>query len=302
MLHRFLTRAGWLIAVALLVCFFQACSNEDNPVDTGTTDQQPPALPAASTMMMDVSFFETAGIDDASLAAGVPDGPTLAAAAGKEHFINAAVRVLYVHLVFYAAFEPPVAAFVLAIHSIPQLQPDGSWLWTYIFVDEGVEYGIFLYGKRVEDHNLWRMEVSASDPALGFDHFVWFNGEALVDGSSGYWQFYTPLEGGSAVSSAAGSAPPGVESVRIDWLHTCKGEHQLTILANEAGSEDEGDTVVFYTSREASYIQFNDLSDAELYEIVWYPDGSGSLEVPDYNDYVRACWDTQQNNCECPLP
>lgn len=302
MSHRFFTRTGLLLAMVLLVSCFQACTNDDNPVDTGISDLQPPALPAASTMTIDLSFFDGAQVDGASLATGVPSGPTLAAAAGKEHFINAAVRVLYVHLVFCAAFEPPVAAFALAIHSIPQLQSDGSWLWTYIFVDKGVEYSIFLYGKRVDNHNLWRMEVSASDPALGFDHFVWFDGEALVDGSSGYWQFYAPVAGDAAATASAGSVTPGAPSVRIDWLHTGAGEHQLTILANEAGSEDEGDTVVFYDSPEVSFIHFNDLSAGALYEIIWYRDGSGSLEVPDYNGGVRACWDTRQNNSECPQP
>jgi hypothetical protein len=301
MLNRFLTRAGLLVVMAAVLCCFQACSTDENPVDTQNPALQPPALPAASTMAMNLSFFDAAQIDEASLISGVPGGPALSAAAGKEHFINAAVRVLFVNLVFCAAFEPPVAAFALAIHSIPQLQPDGSWLWTYIFVDGSVEYSIFLYGKRVADYNQWRMEVSASDPSLGFDHFVWFDGEAMVDGSSGYWQFYTPVEGVPAVA-AAGAATPGVPSVRIDWLNTSANEHQLTILANEAGSEDEGDTVVFYNSPSASFVQFNDLSAALLYEIIWYPDGSGSIEVPDYNGGDKACWDTRQNNSECPQP
>lgn len=301
MLNQFLRRCGLLIGVAALLASFQACSQDDNPVDTQNQVSTPPALPDASTMTMDLSFFAPAASDASSIENGSPTGTLLSASVGKENWINAAVRVLYVNLVFCAAFEPPVAAFALAIHSVPQRQPDGSWLWTYIFVDEGgAEYSIFLYGTPAGLHNEWRMEVTTNNPAMPLDHFTWFDGEALRDGSSGYWQFYTPLEYVPAGSGGGAGATPGVPSVRIDWMHAGGNVHELSILVNEAGSEAEGDTVVFHTSPNASYIRVTDVSAGAEYDIVWYSDGSGSLQVPDYNGGERACWDTRQYNIECP--
>jgi hypothetical protein len=89
------------------------------------------------------------------------------------------------HLIFCGAVVPPVSAFALAIHSVPQLQTDGWWLWTYIFVKDQVEYSIFLYGRDLGDRTQWRMEVSTANPGMPLGHFVWFEGEALKYESSG---------------------------------------------------------------------------------------------------------------------
>ena len=62
------------------------------------------------------------------------------------------MRVLFVQLTVFDVFEEPIGAFAAAIHSIPQLQPDGSYLWTFIFVENGIDYSIFLYGKEESDH------------------------------------------------------------------------------------------------------------------------------------------------------
>ena len=48
----------------------------------------------------------------------------------------------------------------------------------------------------------------------------------------------------------------------------------------------------------AEYMAFTTGTD---WDIIWNEaDGSGSLRVPDYNDGVRACWDTNQFDVECP--
>ena len=125
----------------------------------------------------------------------------------------------------------------------------------------------------------------------------------MRNGSSGYWRFYTPVGYVPAASAGAfdetGVSTPGVPSIRMDWSHASGNVHELLILVNEEGSEDEGDSVLFHDSPSVKYIELTDVSAGETYDIEWYPDGSGSLMVPDYNGGQRACWDTRQDNIDC---
>ncbi len=277
-----------LVLSLIVLISLQSCGGNDNP--TGTEQSAAPALPDMSTVEMDLSFFGLSPVAKNGLDKNPIKPEMEAAGTGKDNWINAAVRVFFVQLSFYAAFEAPVSAFAVAINSVPQKQPDGSWLWTYIYVDDGMDYGIFLYGTPMTDRVAWRMEVSTNDPAMQFDHFIWFSGEAMNDDSSGFWQFYAPVD----------TLTQGVPSVRIDWLNTANNEHQLSVLVNEAGSASEGDNLVFYVSPNENFLTFTDVSVPEVHTIMWYPDGSGSIEVPDYNGGVIACWDTLQKDMVCP--
>ena len=94
-------------------------------------------------------------------------------------------------------------------------------------------------------------------------------------------------------------ATPGEPAIRIDWENLPGDIHRLAILVNLAGSEDEGDNIEFYESPGFSHMQFYDASEDVTGTIIWYPDGSGSITVPDYNGGQKACWDTQQYDADC---
>jgi len=293
------------LALAASLWLLQGCSKDTTTAPVGDTAASAPELPSESTMKFDLDFFgaPTPALDQSLLVASTPSEVAPAMTAGvtatdHENWINAFIRAVYAQLVVYDAVNEPIGAFALAIHSVPQKQGDGSWLWTYIFVDQGTEYDIFLYGTPGPDHATWRMEVSTDNPDFLLDHFVWFEGEAKNDNSSGYWQFYMPVFG-SAV--AAGTPPTeGTPLMRIDWENLSRREHRLTITVNGPGLENEGDTVEFYESATMGRIDVYDASEATPYNVTWYADGSGSLTVPDYNGGAKACWDTQQRNVECP--
>lgn len=297
MSSRLMIRAGMFIVLAIALVGVQACNNDDNPT-APAVGEQAPALPAMSTMTVDLSFFDQAQVSQQMVQKGSTDGMALVET-NKQNFIEAAVRALYIQLTFWAALEPPVAAFALAIHSVPQPQDDGSYLWTYIFVEEELEYAIFLFGKDAGLSTEWRMEVSTNNPEMPLDHFVWFTGEAMKSNTSGYWQFYEPNADAILLASAA-LQTEGEQSLRIDWENLPGDVHQLTLSNNYPGSPDEGDNVVFFNSPAMSYIELTDESEPLVYNVTWYFDGSGSIQVPDYNNYEKACWDTQQNNIDCP--
>jgi hypothetical protein len=271
-------------AAAIVLLGLAACSDDDNPVSTPTTVA--PTLPDMSTMTMDLSAFGLSG--DGLLQSGSDTG-VVGAALTKRNWIEAAVRALHLQLLFYDAFRDPVAAF------------DGSWLWTFIFVEDDLEYSIFLYGLVEDDHVNWRMEVSSNDPAFMLDHFVWFDGQSQRDESSGYWQFYKPMITPPASARLyMAASTTGVQSVRMDWANAGPGDHSLVVTVNEEDSPDEGDVLAFAKSDNSSAINYHDEDLQQDHSIIWYPDGSGSITVPDYNNAEKACWDTNQENAPCP--
>ncbi len=276
--------AGLLVGVAL-----SGCSDDSITQPSGNDDNRAPALPAVSTMKVDLDFFGVAAptLDAPSLATGKPSDAVLQIAGGDhENWINAFVRAVFLHLSVYDVLEEPIGAFAFAIHSVPQKQADGSHLWTYIFVEGEIEYSV-LYGTPTPETVEWRMEVSSNDPALQLDHFVWFTGESKRDDTGGYWQFFMPTD-----------ASNGVPIVRIDWMN---GTHErtLALTVNGVGHENEGDVLTLTHSKSTGSIEYFDASASLLSSIIWHADGSGSLTVPDYNGGATACWDTEQRNVAC---
>lgn len=292
------TFAIWM-ALIVAAAMLTACSsdNESGLLEPQPSDN-PPALPSTSTMAFNVDFFgvNPSGVTPQEIAEGKP-GPALQAvgAESRANWINAFVRALYVQLLMFDALDEPIGAFALAVHSVPQRQDDGSWLWTYIFVENGLEYSIFLYGTAHDTYVDWRMEVSTNDPDFLLDHFVWFGGRTHNDESEGYWQFYDPV-----FDAAAAASTPGTETVRIDYANPSRTEHRLTVTVNGAGRDDEGDYLEFFESSFMGSITHYDASEDILSDITYYRDGSGSLTVPDYNGGGQACWDENQFDTACP--
>jgi hypothetical protein len=288
--------------VTLMAIFSLLGCSKDNQA-TGPETAKPPDLPSVNTMTMDVDFFNTAQVDAQSMKIGKLDESDASLNALKLNFLNAAVRVFFLNLVAHAALTEPVAAFVTAIHSVPQYQQDGSWLWTYVYVDDhNSEYSIFLRGKRLDTCVAWSMEVSSNDPDMLLDHFLWFDGEVETGGHSGYWQFYEPES--SAVTDVmvfAGNetGTPGVKCIRIDWQNESAIERRLAFLTNKPGDPSEGSELVFEEALEMASIDFYDAANGNSGTIVWYRDGSGSIEWPDYKDGIKSCWDVWQYDADC---
>lgn len=297
---RLISRMTLGLALLVAVMGVSACSNDTvAPDDGGQITSDAPALPSLSTMQFDLDFFGVEDVDVTSMDKGSPSEELMQANAGRLNFINAVVRVLFVQLVVYDALEAPIGAFAAAIHSIPQEQEDGWYLWTFIFVEDGIDYSIFLYGRDIGPATEWRMEVSSTDPAMMFDHFVWFDGQAQKDDSEGYWQFYTPDETAPAVANIGTvMGTPGRESLRIDWTNSPVG-NTLLITVNDEHSEDLGNTIEIFESPTMGYLELNDPNDQEFHNITWFADGTGSITVPDYNNGETACWDTEQRDTVC---
>ena len=70
-------------------------------------------------------------------------------------------------------------------------------------------------------------------------------------------------------------------------------------LVNKPVVSEEGSTLTYHESPSVSSVDFHDSKTGESGIIMWYPDGSGSIEWPDYKNGEKSCWDTRQNNAVC---
>ncbi len=260
-----------LLLAAIGILALTGCS-EDTPLGP-ITDPEPqaeaPVLPDASRMEIDLSFFDQGKDYDKSFP--------------RENFFNAYLRAVVVTGLTELVLAPPVAAFSLAVHTIPSYQPDGSWLWVYTYVNGAEEAQIRLRGVIVDDGVDWALRVSV--PAEGIEDELWFDGSTRDDGDVGLWTFYDfNLAGKPAVAE-------------LEWSHGVDEDLlQLTALYGE----DAGDRLAFSVSGDEHRIDFAEGDSFNAWFIRWLAsDGSGSLMVPDYNGGEEACWDENQYNMVC---
>ena len=197
-----------------------------------------------------------------------------------DNFLNAYLRVALLEVVSRLVMTPPVAAFSLALHTPPSLQDDGSWIWVYTHVDGDEEAQIRLRGLPIDDGVEWELRVTVD----AIDNEVWFAGTTRDDGAIGQWTFYDAEN------------EPGLAVADLSWGRDDDGDDlRLEVLAGE----DVGDMLTFHDDDPEFRIDHLDADQDLASRIVWWADGHGQLQVPDYNDGALACWDETFRNTEC---
>lgn len=236
-----------------------------------------PTLPDPERLVPDLAFFEPG--------AGLVAGDGAKDAAAKAHFVNAYLRVVVVDALTRLVLAPPVTAFAVALHTVPSPQPDGSWLWVYTWVNGDEEAQVRLRGRDAGAHVEWEMRVTTVGLEPALDDVLWFEGNTTRDGAEGQWSFHDhELDGNPVVAELA-------------WGDD-EGGAYLTLAA--VAGPDAGDTLTYRHAAPHCSIVFADASAGLDYDIRWNEaDGSGSLQVPDYNGGARACWDTRQDDTDC---
>ncbi len=279
--------SAWPLAVLALTALILAGAGCDTgpettaPVGPPPADQ-PPVLPDPANLTFDFGFFDQA-------AAAAPDGREMTAKGNKSNFFNAYLRVIVIRAITGFVLTPPVAAFAVALHTLPSPQPDGFYIWVYTCVNGDEEAQIRLRGRAIGARVEWELRVTAPAAAVPLDNEVWFTGTTRDDGDFGQWRFYDPtLPGDPAVAD-------------LEWGTSLAGKYlAFTCLYGE----DDGDTLAYRRNGPLASIEFTDASAGDqLWFIRWDETaGSGSLLVPDYNGGEPACWDANQDNTTCEIP
>ncbi len=266
-----LTLAFTVLASVLLA----GCSNGVDLDPAAPRNESAPALPDASKLAVDLGFF-----------AG---GAEAAKTAGHANFVNAYLRAVLVEAMTDLVLAPPVAAFALAVNTVPSYQDDGSWIWVYTFVDGDQEAQVRLRGLPDRDAQgdlvRWQLRVTLHDAHHDLERALWFDGTTRRDGDEGAWTFYD-LDQPAAPAAAS-----------LTWNDTA-ARHELHLEALQGA--DAGDALTFSVTGPENRIDFSEGGSDATWFIRWdATDGTGSLQVPDYNGGREACWDAQQYDVEC---
>ena len=270
MLRRMLS----LVLVGMMLFTAAGCNTTapTEPVnnDPGNgTEGREPTLPDADKLEFDFSFFEVADKQ-------MPES--------QENYFNAAIRVALIGVVARFVLTPPVAAFALALHTIPSRQDDGSWIWVYTWVNGDEESQIRLRGMDQGDFVEWEFRIKALDADPPIDNKIWFAGETWNDGDKGNWNFHDPALADNPIVAT------------LEWLH--EGDEEELVFTDL--NENPGNELAYRRIGDLHKIEFDDASTDD----VWYihlqeTDGSGSLRDPEYKDGAEACWDEDQNDIAC---
>ena len=132
MLRHLTTRTIHLALIAGLAFGSAGCLQE-TPLgpDPDPETAQAPALPSAERLAFDFAFFQEPAAPDR---------------ASRQNFFNAYIRAAVANAVTHLVLVPPVAAFSLALHTVPSPQEDGSYLWIYTWVNGAEERQVRLRG------------------------------------------------------------------------------------------------------------------------------------------------------------
>ena len=118
------------LLVVLMIGVIISCSK-----DSTQPQETPPTLPPASVFMME---FESFPLVDGGI---IPDDPTQV----RENWGWAAANVLVWNTVLFVNLAIPVAAFQAAFQQQPVKLDDGSWMWSYGFLAQGVQHTASLH-------------------------------------------------------------------------------------------------------------------------------------------------------------
>ena len=291
--------------VSALSLALAACGNETTQPDA---ERGAPELPDPVTMQMDLGFFA----DDAARAvaggADLGDGATLSGGAAHSggaalsgggtalgsaganahwNWIAAVVHVTALNLIVGEVLGPPSAAFHLALTAEPEKVDRNTYLWEYVFDDGDERVAVDLEGSWVSGGVDWSLYVTGIVEGRELDHDLWYRGHSSQGGRTGYWIF-SDLE-----------ADP-TDVARLDWSRSL-AETELSLSIIDSGHEDFGDHIAYSRTGTVRRVEWSDQSEEQLFFVTWdVVTGAGSLEVPEYNDGDRACWNTEQEDIDCP--
>jgi len=264
---------GRITASVLVVAHLLLVSCSDDPARSDPPQQ--PTLPPAASMTVDLSTFNSSV-------------PKTTAQPGL-NFINAAARVAIINATVVIVLSVPAAVFAAAASQTPTLGSDGKYHWQYTTTANGISFTANLAGSvdLSAQESVWEMRISST--AVSLNNFLWYEGRAKLNGSSGFWDFY---------DTAQPNTKAGV--LHLDWTYASTTDATLSFEVVKAGAPEEGDTLDYIVAGTNIKIILVDVSATETTEISWdRVTTAGYLIAPDHNSGAKACWDSTRADVAC---
>ena len=257
-----------LVLIAALALLTLCTKEPNDPVG------QAPAIPPASTMKMDFSDFSSTALPKT---------------ATKNNWFWAATNVTFWNTAIVVTLAVPVSAFAESFNHNPELQSDGSWLWSYSFQVLGVSYTANLYGAIKPDGIYWDMFITQQGL---YTDFHWFSGVSNLTVTEGTWD----------INLEPADPRP---FLHIDWHRSnddLSGDIKYTNVI--PGSEQNGGYIYQAFNQPAPYTGMYDIYIAgsdNLVQIRWNKDTLAGriLDALHFGDDAWHCWDSELNDADC---
>lgn len=268
--HRF--TASLLAALIVLSCFALSCGESDEGEPSG--GNQAPELPPVSSFVMDLSSMT-----------GQEQGLQT-----NQNFLWASTNLLVWNSVIVLTMAVPVASFVEAANHEAELQPDGSWVWSYSFTILEQTYQARLVARFKWEGVSWEMYITKQGE---YEDFKWYTGTCDYTLTSGTWDLFLEPSNPVPFIDIEWHADPAEET----------GDLKYTNVIPE--SPGNGDYIFGELTNLTPYDALYDVyykSADNLLEIEW---NSTTLEgrVRDpghFGDTNWHCWDAEHEDIVCP--
>jgi hypothetical protein len=236
-------------------------------------EEEPPLLPPASSMVIDLSDFQQNTKSELT----------------TWNWGNATLNVLVWSTAITFTLAVPVAAFWESFNHEGVYQGDKEWVWSYNVTLLGVIYKADLHGTLQDTSVLWEMYITKTDD---YADFLWYYGEVNLDRTQGYW-----------IMNENPQEPN--ELLRIDWTREANEETSAIKYTNvKPGGDENGGYIQYGKLSEGDYNCFYDVyikSSNKLVNIQYNPETKeGRIKDPvTYGDDSWHCWDSTLQDTDC---
>ncbi|NNE07220.1 MAG: hypothetical protein HKN20_01535, partial [Gemmatimonadetes bacterium] len=267
--------------VLVLSLTLWGCGDDNNPSDPGDgggSSETAPDLPPTASFTFDasdVAFFEASSKTATNL-----------------HWFNAATRVAIVWGVASLSVAIPAALFAGVINADPQpaRQSDGSWIWSHTTSNGALQSQVI--GDPGDGMVEWTFRTIANPTSENAETRTWFVGTTSGGGSSATWTFFAADREGA----------PAVAQIDYDETETGKTLSFTDLYEETEGGGTIDDALTFTVDGDARSIEFVDGQSDDIWFIEWNESTqTGSIQVPEYNDGEKGCWDELLEDVDCPI-
>ncbi len=244
----------------------------------------PPALPDAQQLQFDFTFFD----QGESLGAGWPRSSAGAlsgsekAAGHHDHFFNAYLRAVVLDAMAHMVLAAPVTAFAAAVHTVPEAQADGAWLWTYTWQSGSGPVDILLRGLPTGQVVRWELSLvhGAADQAV-----LWFSGWSRGAGDQGHFDFQDLDD------------PQHPLCGEINWGLVDGGTY-LEFISHQP--DEDGDTLRFTDANPEFSIDFTPGDGSDPSGSAGWPPAAAACGCPTTTMASRPAGGIDLRNADCP--
>ena len=254
-----------LVCLLLTVSVFAISCNTTNSGDN------PPQMPPAESMSVDISEMESASNKQRAKLA-------------ESNFNTAVLASGIAKVILEANLAIPKALITAAQEEAYESIGNSEWEWSYNTAANGQNFGVRLTATANSNDNVtWNFYVTNS--AAGLDNKLFFTGTSDYEATSGTWTYFA-LQSDQELSV-------------VSWERT-ENTTSIELNVESDRNNNRGDSISYDFDGSVKTVVFTDVSEDETTTISYNSETlAGFIISPNYNEGAKSCWDENLNNTTC---